>query len=52
MRGTSVSAGQMAMIAYPRVIRRKQFFATWQCVTLLNFFPLVSREICHGYISG
>jgi len=38
MRGTSVSTGQMTMIAYPRVVWCERFFAyaTVYCWTFLN----------------
>jgi len=52
MRGTSESPGQMAMIAYPRVISvwYKRLFAHVR--STVKFFPLVSYEPCYGYING
>jgi len=52
MRGTSVSSGQMTMIAYPIVVLREWFLAYMTLCRAMVCFPLFVGESYHGDIGG
>ena len=52
MRGTAVAAGQVAVIAHPRIFRAERFLANVAIHGAVEFIRFLPREIRHGDDGG
>ena len=52
MRWTTISSGEIVLIAYPLIIRSERFLADVTMRRATVCFPLLFRQHFHGHIGG